>query len=380
MTAGAAPTVEDVRAVVVGAGFFGCRVALFLAQHLREVVLVEREGDLLLRASYANQARVHQGYHYPRSLLTALRSRLNFARFLVEYPECIDDSFEKVYAVGRHGSLVTARQFRTFCERIGAPLRPVPETTRRLFDPRHVEEVFGAHEVAFDAVRLRARLRRDLATAGISVRLGTSVRGVSPGRGGGLDVSVTGPGGDGILRARQVFNCTYSGINHVLQASGVPSIPLKHEVTEMALVVPPPELARRGVTVMCGPFFSIMPFPPRGLHTLSHVRYTPHQEWHDRPGQALRLEGCPPDPPSHQLQMILDASRYVPCIADCAYRESIWEVKTVLPASEQDDSRPILFRPDPVLPGLTCIMGGKIDNVYDVMNELEESRARGGLD
>ena len=68
-------------ALVIGGGFFGCRVAQHLASFLDGVVMVEEAEDLLQRASYANQARVHQGYHYPRSLLTAIRSRVNFARF-----------------------------------------------------------------------------------------------------------------------------------------------------------------------------------------------------------------------------------------------------------------------------------------------------------
>jgi len=64
--------------LVVGGGFFGCSLAV----HLRdagggEVVLVEVGAVLLQRASYTNQARVHTGYHYPRSLLSALRSRVN---------------------------------------------------------------------------------------------------------------------------------------------------------------------------------------------------------------------------------------------------------------------------------------------------------------
>ena len=33
---------------------------------------------------------------------------------------------------------------------------------------------------------------------------------------------------------------------------------------------------------MCGPFFSLMPFPAAGLQTLSHVRYTPHFAWLER--------------------------------------------------------------------------------------------------
>jgi glycine/D-amino acid oxidase-like deaminating enzyme len=263
---------------------------------------------------------------------------------------------------------------------VGAPLEPAPQSVRRLLDPDAIEEAFLATEFAFDALKLRERIRADLGDLGVPIRLRTRAVSVAPAPGGMLAVELDGPGGPEVVRARQVFNCTYSGINHLLGASGLPVIPLKHEATEMALVVPPAELAAMGVTVMCGPFFSIMPFPPRGLHTLSHVRYTPHREWHDRPGSAPPRPDRSPELRSHQEQMIRDAARYVPCVSDCRYVESVWEVKTVLPASEQDDSRPILFRPDHGLPGLTCIMGGKIDNVFDVMQEIDVLRARGGLD
>ena len=68
--------------------------------------------------------------------------------------------------------------------------------------------------------------------------------------------------------------------------------------------------------------------------------------------------------------MVRDAARYLPALADCRYRDSLWEVKTVLPRSEVDDSRPILFRPDHGIPNYHVVMGGKIDNVYDVADEL----------
>jgi hypothetical protein len=56
----------------------------------------------------------------------------------------------------------------------------------------------------------------------------------------------------------------------------------------MALVEVPEPVRGLGITVMCGPFFSVMPFPPRGLHTLSHVRYTPHEAWSDAAGARRR--------------------------------------------------------------------------------------------
>ena len=60
-------------AVVIGGGFYGVNIALCLArQDKGQVFLLEKEGDLLSRASYHNQARIHNGYHYPQFLLQFL--------------------------------------------------------------------------------------------------------------------------------------------------------------------------------------------------------------------------------------------------------------------------------------------------------------------
>jgi hypothetical protein len=142
----------------------------------QRVAVVEREADLLQRASYNNQARVHNGYHYPRSLLTGLRSRINFPRFVEDYRYCIDDRFEKYYAIARVASKVTAAQFRIFCERIGAPVENAPPRVRKLFDSDHIEEVFRVRECAFDAARLCERLRTELEEAGVEVHLETEAR------------------------------------------------------------------------------------------------------------------------------------------------------------------------------------------------------------
>jgi glycine/D-amino acid oxidase-like deaminating enzyme len=351
-------------AAVIGGGFFGATIASHLRRHFDRVVLLEREVDLLQRASFANQARVHNGYHYPRSLLTALRSRINFPRFLRDYPDCIDRGFDKVYAISRQFSNVTATYFELICRRIEAPLRPAPLRIARLFNPETIEAVFLVEEVAFDAVRLREHVRRELDESGVEVRLETNVRRVSSSA-DGLKLALETPAGESELRARQVFNCTYAVINHLLVASGLPPLPLKHELAEMALVEVPEPLRKLGVTVMCGPFFSCMPFPARGLHSLSHVRYTPHGAWSDN-------RDVPRSGQSNCDEMVRDAARYLPLLRGCRQRDSLWEIKTILPSSETDDSRPILFRKHVGLPNLHCILGAKIDNIYDVLEALDE--------
>ena len=96
----------EVDALVIGGGFYGCALALELRRRFPRVLLVEKEAALLQRASYDDQARVHQGYHYPRSILTSLRSRVNFARFVSEYRDCVYDRFEEYY----RASAVSARK------------------------------------------------------------------------------------------------------------------------------------------------------------------------------------------------------------------------------------------------------------------------------
>jgi len=363
----------ELDAVVVGGGFYGARLALLLCELGKRVCLVEREADLLARASLRNQARVHNGYHYPRSILTSLRSRLNYARFIDEYGACVDRSFPHYYAIGRRMSKITAAQFTEFCRRIGAPLSPAPAHVKKLFDADRIDSVFEVQECAFDATKLRQRMVRELADASVEVALGTTASRMAGRDDGGAVVTLSVGGDERDVEADLVLNCTYSRLNRLLVASGASSIPMKHELTEMALVEPPVELAGAAVTVMDGPFFSLMPYPSRGLFTLSHVRYTPHCSWQDSnaapiyDGDALLVNRA-----SRFVHMARDATRYLPAMRGARYVDSLWEVKTVMPRSEQDDSRPILLRRSVELPACVTVLGAKIDSVYDVEDALRK--------
>jgi hypothetical protein len=61
----------------------------------------------------------------------------------------------------------------------------------------------------------------------------------------------------------------------------------------------------------------------------------------------------------------------LPQLAQAEYRRSLWEIKTVLPANETDDGRPILFRANAGLPGYHLVLGAKIDNIFDILERIE---------
>jgi glycine/D-amino acid oxidase-like deaminating enzyme len=356
--------------VIAGGGFFGCSIAMMLHRRGWHPVVVEEAEDLLTQASRVNQARVHGGYHYPRSLMTAYRSRQNYEKFRGHYRDAIVDQFTKVYAVGRLFSKVTANQFELFMKRVGAPLREAPDTIKGLFNPTLTERTWIAQECAFDFSVLRDKLREEMRHAGIELRLNTLVERAMPHPSGAL-VQLS----DGTeIECALVFNATYAGLNRLTSASSLPFIPLKHELTEMALVDMPKELEDISVTMMCGPFFSFMPFPSLGLTTLSHVRYTPHAHWFENEKTGATnpyhiFNSIKKN--SHFEMMVADASRYMPALRRAAHKDSLWTIKTLLPLSEVDDGRPILFQPDTKLPSVIHVMGGKIDNIFDVENEID---------
>ena len=367
------------RTIIIGGGFYGLSAALYLYESLgvRDIVILEKEAKTMTRASYINQARVHNGYHYPRSILTGYRSAVNFPRFTKQFEKAIYSQFDKYYGIAKHLSKVNAHQFRNFSEKIGSEINVAPTDIKNMFNPNLVEEVFKVQEYAFDAHILRDELLKKIKEyPEIKLLTGQRVERIGEDE-QGLFVATQ----KGEHRGGYILNCTYANINTLHRASNIPLVGLKHEITEMCLVKLPDNLKNFSITMMDGPFFSIMPFPSKNLYTLSHVRYTPHESWlddentpEDRKDSHKYLASLPFH--SNYRQMYNDVIRFIPALKGMEYVESIVEVKTVLVKSEDDDSRPILFKANHGIKNYVCIMGGKLDNIYDVFEEL--ARVYGG--
>jgi glycine/D-amino acid oxidase-like deaminating enzyme len=357
-------------AIVIGAGFYGLSLALHLSARKWRVLVIEADIVPMSRASWVNQARVHAGFHYPRNFITALRSLHNYPRFVEDFRPAIVDDFQMLYAIARHRSKVNAKRFHMMFAAMRAPIDVASPAQRALFNPDLIEAVFACRESAVDSTTLRSLLVERLAGAPIKLMLAT--RAVRITKEEGVTLSVTLANG-ATVSAPLVFNVSYSQLNSLLLASNLNPIPLKYELAEVALVDPCSALAGLAVTVMDGPFFSIMPFPARKLYSLTHVRYTPHFAWRDGAGagdpQSI-VERLPQH--SNWRHMVHDAQRFVPALAGVTWRESLFTVKTVPLKNDRDDGRPILFRPTPELPGLYSILGSKLDNIYDLF-ELVDS-------
>ena len=359
--------------IVIGAGFYGCCLALFLRSVSERVILIEAGPRIMERASRVNQARVHTGFHYPRNVLTAVKSLALHRRFASDFPDAVVDDFQMLYAIARHRSRVGAKRFFRMFSEMGAPIITATPSQAALFDSENVEAVFACTEYAFDFSVLRDHLERRLASSGIEQRLDAAVTAVTDETDGGLVVTLS-TGEE--VRAGLGFNVTYAQTNEVLRSAGLPAAPLKHELAEIALVEVPSDLQGYGITVMDGPFFSVMPYPSESLHSLTHVRYTPHRSWTDAlTGEPPCTSLCTSVVESRFPYMIQDARRFVPSLGSARWIESLYETKTLLLKNEIDDGRPILYQRVPASARLVSVLGGKIDNIYDLFDLVRTTEA-----
>ncbi|NNC36700.1 MAG: FAD-binding oxidoreductase [Hyphomonadaceae bacterium] len=347
--------------LIIGGGFYGCCLALQLQSASKKVILIEEQDEILNRASRINQARIHTGFHYPRSALTAVKSLMLCKRFAQDFSDAVIDDFQMLYAIPKRRSRVSAKRFYLMFRDLGAPIRPAAPDYADMFDTDMIDQVFECHEPAFDYTILRSLLKDRLEAAGIDVRLNTRVDRLKTYN--DRVVAHLSDGSDHL--ADYAFNVTYSNINRILTDAKLSPAKIKHEWTEIVLLDPPSELRGIGVTVMDGPFFSCMPFPSENAYSLTHVRYTPHMSWTDDiPGQ--RPEKVYQN--SNMRHMINDSSRYLPCLRKSRYLKSLYETKTVLIKNEQDDGRPILYQRSPPDSRVISVLGGKLDNIYDLFD------------
>ena len=380
--------------LILGAGLYGLYAALYCARNGQRVTVLEIDREPFGRATYVNQARVHMGYHYPRSLSTALKSAGYFRRFVEDYGFCILSDFQQVYATSKNFSWTDAVEFSKFCKDAGIPCEPLP--VGRYFKEGVCDGAFLTQEYTYDARILRDFFLEELkGYPGVEILCGRQVQRIVRLE-GKYEVTALrreeeaageGTGKEERYEAPFVLNATYASVNQVLQCvEGVPAqeFGIKYELCEIILCQAGDALRQVGLTVMDGPFFSIMPFGKTGLHSLTSVTFTPHKASYEAVPQfpctsrGLCTErwlgncnDCPARPDSAWEYMSALARKYVQDKYTFSYEKSLFSMKPILKASEVDDSRPTVIRYLSKAPTFVSVLSGKINTVYDLDEVLE---------
>jgi len=366
--------------LIIGAGVYGL-YAGYLLQKTKpkaKVLILEYDREAFMRASYINQARVHNGYHYPRSLFTALKSAKYYQRFNEDFSFAINRSFKKIYAVATNYSYASAENFQAFCKAADIPCQEIH--LKQYFRPEMIEAAFLTEEYSLDAQKIKSYLLDEISPS-CQIKYNCRLKSVQHNH----DYYEIELASGEIIQTPFVLNSTYASINQIIQAFQQDSLSLKYEIAEMCICTPNQNLQGVGLTVMDGPFFSVMPFGLGGDYSLSSVHFTPHLTSHQKlptfPCQnlnpdcsALQLANCNQchaKPASAWPQMLQLSKKYLNEDIELTYKHSLFAVKPLLKTSEIDDSRPTLLKVHTEdTPTFVSVLSGKINTIYDLQEVL----------
>ena len=363
--------------IIIGCGIYGMYAA---RQSLKKkpkskVLILEAEAEPFQRGSYVNQARLHNGYHYPRSYSTASKSAKYFDRFYQDFKEGINDNFEKIYAVAADYSWANGEQFQQFCDNLQVQCDEIPK--QKYFNKNTIDKAFLTKEYSFDAKKISEKLYTELVELGCHFQFKAEIE----------TIKQLGDVYEFTLRSGKkytapfVLNATYAGTNIIHQMLGFEPLPIKYEFCEVILCDVSDNIKNVGLTVMDGPFFSVMPFGLTGYHSITTVSRTPHftsydsippydccgdKERQKHPEHARGCIHCGIFPKTAFDEMVQTAKKYLRDDIEIKYVKSLYTIKPIMVASEIDDSRPTIIKQYSSKPDFYTVFSGKINTMYDL--------------
>ena len=238
--------------LVIGGGIFGTTIASELSENGSNVTLVEKESAIMTAASKVNHNRVHFGYHYPRSPETARQCLDSIPSFLMHYGDAVVSGFPNYYAISSEGSFITPDQFTDFCKEVKIDFRE-EYPSEMLLNKERLSASFRVREPIFSTEKLSELVHLRLHQAGVGVLTNSEISSAKKSSSGGYSVVINGQR----CTFDKVINATYAGLNVVNRLFNVRPRELRFEKTVIPVFRYP--LARVGLTVMDGPFCTIMP-------------------------------------------------------------------------------------------------------------------------
>lgn len=265
---------------ILGGGWYGCHIASVLHARGCEVELHEAAKDIFSGASGANPARLHLGFHYPRSKLTRAACQEHYSKFMEQYGFMTRVVPVNLYAVAAEESQL---DFGTYLQVLRGDCQFI-----EVQDP----EEFGLQNVEGAIMTGERHIVIDEARAYFKKKLGKVIQ-------------LQHPSAENVgVFYDWTIDCTFCA-HDALNID-------RFEPCVTALLSGP---TNRAVTVMDGPFPSLYPWNEKlELSSLTSAKFTPFSKscYTYRAAQELIKSLRKSDVRSRCKEMIMQLAKYWP--------------------------------------------------------------------
>ncbi|WP_290898887.1 hypothetical protein, partial [Hoeflea sp.] len=234
-------------------------------------------------------------------------------------------------------------------------------------------------ELVYDCSILRELVTGRLAASSVTLHTDTAVVGLESMADGSI-ACMTSQGQARTYRA--IVNCSYADINRLTPMLGFTTAENQYEYTAVPIIETDFDTA--GVTIMDGPFMTVLPFGKSGRYLLYHVRHTVLETavGHDMPEAWLSPDTSPfanADRQGLYERMRHDCMRFVPALERARLVGFLKGPRMVLARRDDTDARPSIVSAH--APNYLTVFSGKIDHCMwvadDVASHIEAHFDRG---
>jgi len=332
---------------------FGVTAAVELSNAGYTVTLYEQQDDILKAASGSNHWRLHRGYHYPQSSVTAEKTLETEPLFHKRYADAVIEGTDHYYAIAED-SWVGFDDYADFMDSHGLEYETVDS---ELVNNDRIEQVVQVNENHVSVEELRQLCWDELREAGVRTQLETTV-----------------PSIEAVEDADYFVIATYANLNTLLTDGHELRRKYKYEVCEVPMVTLPDSYAGTNIIVVYGPFMSIDPWGEtdhflmgdyNNMRHHSTTGYVP--EVPDKFEEFLN-RGLITEPEISNFDSFREHGRkYIPGVGDAEYAGSFFTIRTILPDVEETDARPTLVDQSG---NVITVFGGKLATSVSTAKEV----------
>ncbi len=250
------------RIIIIGGGIHGLSCAMELSDLNHEIILIEKESKLFQGTSGATHNRAHMGYHYPRAENTVEECQKGLNLFKQRFKDVLIYPDGNYYVISKSNSMSSATQFESFCNKFHLPYEKT-WPAKDLLDPDLISDSFLVPEPVFNVAALINIFDTYVKDKKIILKTQTTLLKGEKTPNNTFKISVNEKGVNKNYEGDVVINATYAYSNNILKAFGLEHhmTPYHLQIVEVAVVQS--SLKIPGLTIMDGPFISIMPYGKR---------------------------------------------------------------------------------------------------------------------
>lgn len=344
------------KVAVIGGGILGTTIAI-KASSVASVDLYEKLSDILSATSSINQYRLHNGYHYPRSVKTALSSLKSNSEFRKFYSSAIISNRDHYYAIAKKGSLTSAKDFMNFCKNLNLEMQ---ETNLDIINNDEISLLIKAKEYFYDPVILRRITWEKLNNAKVNVYLNRKFeKKLMP-------------------KYDHVIISTYAYINELLDEFPNSKKNYQYEICEKPVVKLPQEFKNKSIVIMDGPFMCIDPYRrSSNIFLMGNVTHAIHDSnvglFPNVPTKFKHVvnNGIIKNPSITNFNKFIETgSIFIPKLKNAKHVGSMYTIRSVLPNKEATDERPTIV--EKINNKIVTAFSGKISTAITTAEEVSK--------